>query len=1546
MLQIGFYHVVLENGVYVDGPKSHKYIVLLPKDGESPWATLPDPAKHFKLLRSHEKFTISDENPNPEVEWYEELSAAYYDGELSNNIGHGDSNVIYDSEMNVYGGDILFELNDISYTYDWCGELLLPKTFDTTRFDLHPDNELHVPAEFEFVSGDIISGTNYGNDNVVINVWKRTLLDTNYTYKYKAYQVKDREFANELSLNISAGGTVNETTLSLAWSGATKPVTTSSGVPYYFVGVDVCGTPETSIIETEQEAMLDGSFEAVNGFGVSDKNTLLHATTTIIADNSFSLVRLRPYYTIVNSDNTTDELSGNAENLFFMGYELPVISEINIGNVKHVDAQGSYYPFNAEDQKGTLLEERGATNIGASGEYIIQILTSGGAGYRTEESAGGAGNNKHDSTDHADVSVNFLVTVQDMSDLDMTFEFDTSFGDSSYVAVPQQHGPEREGGGGLWGTSGEYYLSIPVTTDETEGNAHSDENEDTSGVLEGKKFKVTLEPYINILSNVTENISGTPIVKYLYTRPSIQSTLNVSTLIEDDASGNPTHITSTKIIDLNAIEPSGDFISKVELFRDNNSEPFKTLNPVVTRVNDELEFNEDAESIFGTEKKTEDTTATPESAHRYTVKVHYEHGWEPLEVETTDKHLIYRDLKLKDYGFEHMIIRQLTEVSDNGITYDLSAVDISLIFKPFTSDNSMYKHYVTMADEGKDGLLDVNPSEMKYYYINAHGSAVVLGDVDDSPTDVANYEYTPTGIMMTSADLSDVKLLDLSYSVIVDKNIAGSRIIRDVRDEDVSGKDYLIHNYVDNKVTNVVVEPVHTDHDAIPDQTLLAFERPHVYSDELMTNFGELDTFELVIDGVTHDISIEEGGQLIPNSQNPIELRSKFNFTDAHGEERITSEKLHGEHGLDLRITRPDDNTVTFSSPNDVNSHPSASNMSIVDFGDCSGYLKFTASSSAVGAILFRTHGEYGNEDEICGWHSAELLDTSATGEYLGWTGVSGTGITTAGSENSVVGSWSIPSSGPNKAPIGYIDFSFDNVDDHEYKFGIHMDDCSYGDKYGARLVYSNNGATAVSNLKMVPFNSEVAPADPGVNDLEITGVTTTTSPNQVTFEMKENELLGVAAKYEIIVYEVPAIHPNSENDYNMWDGSGDKVTATAKEQHEEDNDWKNTTWERLHLHAPHDALTASSMSNSVTLSNSKLKPNKVYVAKCFVINTNGNIRSLKGTDAIAFDVVELGNMPTVSLVPNVIADSSTSLAEKAYATVTLNQPYDPAARYIQLTIEGDNSIDADDVNFKGQFMADGNDEDNKQFGFTTEALRTATGDGRHLMKLTEYDEGSEHETALFANHFTTHKTSNFDLDAVLPKNIIGTWDSNLKFYLGGGGADLDLSSDNWPDISLTIYPSIYSDRPSYGTANVALQLYEPPLLLSTPSLNNYNNGIGLYLREYASSTHFPTGFNIERNQVLVKSLTTTPTQTSNAGGHTDTIIMVVAFETDDSEGITVKTFNRPENDESWSLHKVDKVFTIDEVPAGGMIVSVTVILSNNVGSSSSGLTTATYVDE
>ena len=73
---------------------------------------------------------------------------------------------------------------------------------------------------------------------------------------------------------------------------------------------------------------------------------------------------------------------------------------------------------------------------------------------------------------------------------------------------------------------------------------------------------------------------------------------------------------------------------------------------------------------------------------------------------------------------------------------------------------------------------------------------------------------------------------------------------------------------------------------------------------------------------------------------------------------------------------------------------------------------------------------------------------------------------------------------------------------------------------------------------------------------------------------------------------------------------------------------------------------------------------------------------------------------------------------------------------------------------------------------------------------------------------------------------------------------------------------------------------------------------------------------------------------------------MVVAFETNDSEGITVKTFNRPENDESWSLYKVDKVFTIDEVPAGGMIASVTVILSNNVGSSNAVTKSATYVDE
>jgi hypothetical protein len=308
------------------------------------------------------------------------------------------------------------------------------------------------------------------------------------------------------------------------------------------------------------------------------------------------------------------------------------------------------------------------------------------------------------------------------------------------------------------------------------------------------------------------------------------------------------------------------------------------------------------------------------------------------------------------------------------------------------------------------------------------------------------------------------------------------------------------------------------------------------------------------------------------------------------GEERITSEKLHGEQGLDLIITRPSNNTVTFSSPNDVNVYPAPTSMEIVDFGDCSGYLKFTASTNAVGAILFRTHGEYDNEDEICGWHSAELLDTSATGEYLGWTGVSGTDIYSIGSNDDVLGNWSLA----GDPPIGYIDFSFDNVDGHEYKFGIPMDDCSYGDKFGAKLVYSNDGATAVSNLRMVPFNSSVAPTTHP--ELEITDVATSTSPNEVTFEMKENETLGVAAQYEIIAYEVPAIHPNSENEYDMWDGSGHKITATAKEQHELDVNWKETTWERLHLHTPDEAITASSMSNSVTLSNSKLQPNKVLL--------------------------------------------------------------------------------------------------------------------------------------------------------------------------------------------------------------------------------------------------------------------------------------------------------------------------------------------------------------
>lgn len=1588
LLQIGFYHVVLENGVYVDGPKSHKYVVLLPKDGESPWATLPDPAKHFKLLRAHEQFTISSES-EPELAWYEELSAAYYTGELSNNIGHGDILSTYDSEYNTYGGDRLFELEDICYTYDWCGELLLPKTFDTTRFDLDSNNELHVPAVFGLLDGladgtaSTIGGgadaagnhvnskdkqmansnTAYGAngsdccDNVVINVWKRTELDTNYTYKYRAYQVKDREFANELSLNISAGGTVNEETLTLAWSGATRPVKSSSGVPYYFAGLDICGSPSDingaiNYINPDDQAKLpDASFETLTGFELSDKNTNKHATTTIVSDNSFSLIRIRPYFTIVNSDNTTDELSGEAEDLSFVGYKLPVISEINIGNLSggsvpvYKEAQGSYYPFNAEDQKGTLVDNTTyGGNIGTSGEYIVQIRTSGGAGYRTEESAGTVGDNKHDSADRADVSVNFFVTVQDMSDLDVSFEFDTSFGDSSYVAVPQQingGGSSSTGGNGLWGTSGEYYLSIPVSL-AADGDALDYVNLDASGVQEGKKFKVTLEPYINTVENPTDNISGEAIIKYLYTRPVLDPVLHTRPLVQNDASGNPNHLTSSIILDLSGVDPSGEFISKIEFFRDEETQPFSTLNPVVTRVDDddELVYNEDAKIIYGaddTDREFIDNTAYPESAHIYRAKVHYEGGWAEKDMVSTTKELIYRDLKLKDYGFENMIIKQLTEVSDNGITYDQSAVDISLIFKPFSNENTMYKHFVRMHSVADTGLLKASQNlNMYYYYINSLGVATTLENVASDKTTVANFHTEPVGVMMSAVDLSQVKLLDLSYSVIVDKTIANERILKDVREDDVSGKTYVIHNYVNNKVSNVVLEAVHTDHDAIPDQTLLAFERPEAYPDAEMTAFGELDNFELVIDGVSTDICFEEGGQLIPNSENPIELKTKFTFKDSHPE-IITSEVMHGEAGLDLTISRPNNNTVTFSSPNDVNAYPAPTSMEIVDFGDCSGYLKFTAATNAVGAILFRTQGEYDNEDEICGWHHAELLDTSATGEYLGWTGVSGTAMYSIGTTDDVFGNWNLA----GDPPIGYIDFSFDNVDGYEYKFGISNDDCSYGDKFGARLVYSNDGATAVSNLRMIPYNSAVAPVTD--TPLEITDIVTSTSPNEVTFKMKENETLGVAAQYEIIVYEVPAIHPNSENEYDMWDGSGGKITATAKEQNTLDSNWKVTTFDRLHLHTPDQAITASSMSNSVTLSNSKLQPNKVYVARGYVINTNGNIRSTSGSDTVAFDVVELGKSPSVSLVPNEVNGAP-------YTTVTLNQPYDSAARFIEVRVEGDiNSTSTDSVVFAAQFTADNtqlNTAGTSGFGFANTILSGGSRSSSTMMHLT--DNTADPAVADFS-HLTTVDPE--------PKNIIGTWSDKLKFHLSSGNTGLDLSSGNWPDISLTIYPSVHSDRPVYTTGDVPLQLYESPFLTSIQSSAYYSDGQGIYLREYtsgqtgvngASSAYFTNGFNIARNEVLVmhkaRGQTGTP---SPSGGSIDSLIMVVGFESDESEGVTVKTFNKPDDDSTWTSEVVNKVFTIDGLPTGAMIVSVTVIATNNVGSTTSPVTkTANYVDE
>ena len=92
------------------------------------------------------------------------------------------------------------------------------------------------------------------------------------------------------------------------------------------------------------------------------------------------------------------------------------------------------------------------------------------------------------------------------------------------------------------------------------------------------------------------------------------------------------------------------------------------------------------------------------------------------------------------------------------------------------------------------------------------------------------------------------------------------------------------------------------------------------------------------------------------------------------------------------------------------------------------------------------------------------------------------------------------------------------------------------------------------------------------------------------------------------------------------------------------------------------------------------------------------------------------------------------------------------------------------------------------------------------------------------------------------------------------------------------------------------------------------------------------------------KGQTGTP---SPVGGSIDSLIMVVGFESDESEGVTVKTFNKPDDDSTWTSEVINKIFIIDGLPTGAMIVSATVIATNNVGSTTSPTTkTANYVDE
>lgn len=1560
-----------------EGAKKSVYAVLLPQQS-TPWADMP-PLSNFQLIRQYKNFDISDSGTDAGIpSWIDDLSGALVNSD----------HLAYLTGL----GEVV--LNDITTKFDFSNNALLAKDTDTSRFNSGEDDEIVV--DFGAVDGESIIGStgnmkgealDYGTDesfdfsaNNVVNVWKQTKFsvdtpgtDVSHIYAYTAYQVKDREFIDDGAMTIYPQLTQNQNVASLSWSGAVAPTTLNQTESvYYFVGLSA--EPISPPTLDAQAQTPDVSYNALPGFALTNKNQSTSATFTAIADNSYNVFRVRPYFTITNSDGTKDDISGNTTDVSFLPHKFSSI-DVKVGVPGTYEDDQVNYPFGADSGlwASTLLEDGNDEDL----SQVILLKLSGGAGGVEERGAGrrgeanstGAGYGDEPGASgsaYYDMSLNFhfnicLYNRDGTLSGDISHDFSTA--DMSGYTLVDQRATNTGAYNNDWGISGEYYICLPTTPGQVFESA------DLLEISDNKSFKVTLTQTIHPRDGLA-TISSEPITFNLYGKPSDIGNISVSAEILDDVSGNKANITGN--LDISMMNLGAEFANSVKLYRDDTL--IKTINPK-------------QEEILG-EIYTQDTTAFPGSAHYYNTKTNYDGNfWKPSSYSNTIRDIVPYPINLKDYGFTNI------DISVNNS--DPSACDISLTVKALP--HSMYKSRVTMSfldDSGERKAVGANVAggiSAKKIFFNTAGGLDSPTWVDADITEVfdANSMIAGThGVFLSAVDLSDCKYIDMSYSVDLKADVNGETHIVD----NFLTKEYRFNNYANMNPTKVVVKAIHTDDDNVPDLTLLDFKAPINYQDAGdfdQEGFpAQLNNYTLTTNNGDIDVSlVGSGGQIVPKSSNYV---LKTNYVPTY-DDITTSMVMHGESGLDAIINRNNDSGVSLSMPT-ASTYGPPTEMNMIDFGDLSGVLKIKVPSDVVGLVLYQTsNSSTGGSIEVSGLTGVEVLDVSATQPTTNTThpaGYVGTGFKT------IVGDLANTNSsfdGPDYPP-GYLDLSFTNAGGEDYYFWIsQVDGVEFGDSLGARFIYSAEGARAVSDLTTVPFFSIVTPSVPtGQAITNIKG-----SSNKVTFKCDE---AANVTEYKVEIYQVAGVEANSMNDYNIWDPSGtnvdhDKVTGQTQgtvldrffttstvsvvgggsapgnsATRTRVDKFKNVVWNDMAANPQNTPIVGQSTSSSeIVVESSLLQPNLLYVARIKSIN-----QGVEGppSDALLFDMHDTPESPTITVNVNVGGKATRMVAtvpivKQAYMhDITLNHKLlltdtngdpvipshdndDLAAALSQQDnhnprelniLEGVNKSDRKFLTIPDNFDAT---SDTIEYGFQTigGVVLSSVGSAAHAARI----RGSSSTSNVIALG-TAPNLNDF---------LVQPWTNTLQFSFETfvsttalRGSFHDLTP---PEIVVAIHPHWLSDAPIVYSAPCAIFSQKVPNLttpskvfLSDDTINTADNNAAMTVARneiQIGPSYSNRGVDSERNHTPDHAIL-------GNDGPVDTLFMVVEYESALEEGTVVLTRNRPLNDPDWTVDVINKRFTVDNLPAGAMITSVQVFPVNEFGAGVASWSTATFVLE